>query len=407
MEHSLRELAQRFRAKLVSNSVEAGLGKCKCQRLRRQHERLWRKSAEDNAMSVESDAALPPPTLPANLPLSLMDFPDNPEWTSEFTEAVSGALVELSRTFPLQKLVGVTIGFDFGVALESVELGYESTVAKQYTNNADLSAVAKSLNVLRNGQPMAHVVYDGRVLSALMDAEHAKNGVAINLFVHELGHVVELKWRDDAMPGILLRYRSPSFVASMLLEIATTCWEEYAASRMAACYGDGTEVLSMYAANFNTSVRKALHETQSKIKDYREHASVERLLREAAEPLGMPLKLAGYLLGHLDGLEGEQPNLEDLCPDFKGTLYEPLLPQIRTSLRKLWDTKADWESPSIFDDLVSLSKICFAAAGIEIKQQSGSSHYINVPFSAKTMPNGEADMAMEQLRALFRIMVGH
>ncbi|WP_167670044.1 hypothetical protein [Stutzerimonas nitrititolerans] len=38
----------------------------------------------------------------------------------------------------LSNLDGITIGFDYDDALASVDLGYESTIAKQYTKQENL-----------------------------------------------------------------------------------------------------------------------------------------------------------------------------------------------------------------------------------------------------------------------------
>ncbi|MCS7921477.1 hypothetical protein N0438_33000, partial [Pseudomonas aeruginosa] len=47
----------------------------------------------------------------------------------------------------LSNLDGITIGFDYDDALASVDLGYESTIAKQYTKQENLLGVGKALRV--------------------------------------------------------------------------------------------------------------------------------------------------------------------------------------------------------------------------------------------------------------------
>ena len=297
---------------------------------------------------------LPPATLPPNTMLSLMNFPDEPEWTKSFSDGLSEWLIGLSRLFDLERLAGVTVGYDFDAALKSVDLGFESTIATEYTNNGDVICVAKAMNVLRDGRPMVHVVYNANLVEQITDPEHAFHDTAIHIVAHELGHVAELKWRDDAMPGLMLKYRSPTYVDALLLQTATTCWEEYAACRLAARFGYAEELLTTYAATCNQAA-------QREIKLYRTHGDIERMLIEAGRPLAMPFKLAGYFLGHLDGLEHEAKPL-DLCPDLAGSVYEPLLIEMRTALRKLWDTRETWSSIAIFDDLVKAAHSCFAAA---------------------------------------------
>jgi hypothetical protein len=331
---------------------------------------------------------LPPATLPPNTQLSLMHFPDNPEWTRLFSDELTSGLFELSRLFDLGRLAGVTVGYDFDKALNSVDLGFESTSARDYTNNSDVICVAKAMNVLRDGRPMAHVVYNANVVQHITDPEHSFHEAAINIIAHELGHVAELKWRDEAMPGMTLKYHPPSYVDALLLQMATTCWEEYAACRLSARFGNPEELLTTYAANFNLAVKKALADAQKEIRRYRTHGDIEKMLIEAGKPLAMPFKLVGYFLGHLDGLERDANPL-DLCPDLAGSLYEPLLPEIWAALRKLWDTKEEWNSTAIFDDLVKVAHDCFAAGGIDLQKQADDRYYVSVPYTVATMPNGE------------------
>lgn len=357
---------------------------------------------------MESELAdLPPATLPPNTLLSLMNFPDDPEQTKKFSDELSAWLIELSRFYDLERLAGVTVGYDFDAALKSVDRGFESTTdAAEYTNNDDIVCVAKVVNVLRDGRPMAHVVYNAGMIEQITDPEHHHHNTAINILAHELGHVVELKWRDEAMPGVMLKYRPPALVDHFLLQMATACWEEYAACRLSAPFGNPDELLTNYASSFNQAVKKSLTEAQEAIKLFRTHADVNKLLVEAGQPLAMPFKLAGYLLGHMDGVESEAKPLT-LCPDLGGSLYGPLIPGVWIALRKLWDTTETWDgSISIFDDLTKVAHACFASAGIDLQKQADDLYYAHVPFTAATMPNGEADMVMirlqENLRGLLR-----
>ncbi|HCR1820262.1 TPA: hypothetical protein ONB36_004193, partial [Pseudomonas aeruginosa] len=71
----------------------------------------------------------------------------------------------------LSNLDGITIGFDYDDALASVDLGYESTIAKQYTKQENLLGVGKALRVRRNGEIKMHVVLNGHVLLDLVEHE--------------------------------------------------------------------------------------------------------------------------------------------------------------------------------------------------------------------------------------------
>lgn len=100
---------------------------------------------------------LPPTTVSTGCQLSCRGFPDEATALS-FGAAINSAIVELGRVMDLSLLDGVTVGYDYDDALASVDLGYESTVAKTYSTGS-LVGVAKFLRVLRDGKVRAHVVY--------------------------------------------------------------------------------------------------------------------------------------------------------------------------------------------------------------------------------------------------------
>lgn len=351
-------------------------------------------------MTDTEEAPLPPTTLPANTQLALMNFAENADFIKRFSDEISFTIIECGRFLDLERLAGVTVGYDFDAALASVDLGFESTRARQYTNNDEVICVAKAMNVLRDGRVMSHVVYNARFVEAILDPSDGHHMEALHIVAHELGHVAELKWRDEAMPGIILRHRYDNWVRGMLIEAATVVWEEYAACRLTALVSDKEALKRTYADTFDAAASKSLARAHEKIKTYRTHGQLDQLLVEAGEPLAMPLKLAGYLLGHLDGIE-DQEGLHLLCPSYAKSHLVSVIPQVHQVLRRLWDTRASWAGLEVFDDLFQLVIKTFEAAGIELIDQ-GNEFYVNVPFSADTMPNGEADMAAIRLEQLFK-----
>lgn len=146
---------------------------------------------------------LPSCSIPASCKISFRDIPEGVEWKDKFISAVSGVVVTCGRLMNLSNLDGVTIGFDYDAALDSVDLGYESTIAKQYTNEGGLLGVGKSLRVRRDGAIKMHVVLKGSVLLdvALQDLERDEFWAAANILAHDLGHVQTAVWFKVNSPG--------------------------------------------------------------------------------------------------------------------------------------------------------------------------------------------------------------
>lgn len=341
-------------------------------------------------MTEPDPTELPSSTLPANLQLSLRGFDQESGFMQRFVDELSSVLLDCGRIMDLERLAGVTVGYDFDEALASFDFGYQRASEITYTNNGDVICVAKAMNVIRDGRVMSHVVYNAGFIEALVDPESEHHLSALHIVTHELGHVAELKWRDDAIPGVILKPHSLDCVSAMLLETGLVVWEEYAACRLTALFSDRQVQKQTYADTYSGSAAKAIPSGQARIKEYRTHGDIDRLLQEAGESIAMPLKLAGYLLGHLDGL-GDDVDFDTLCPAHIGTPYQAMLPKLQAELRKLWDTRAAWSEMDEFTPLAESVRDIFLFAGVDL-QKRDEGHYVHVPFSAETMPNGELDM---------------
>lgn len=298
----------------------------------------------------------------------------------------------------LSNLDGVTIGFDYDAALDSVDLGYESTIAKQYTNDGGLIGVGKSLTVRREGSIKMHVVLKGSALLdvALRDLESDEFWAAANILAHELGHVQTAGWFEDHSPGVMLEPHQGDWATSTLRDTAHTIWEEYAACRLSALISRGTLVTDSYVQGLETSLEGAVATARTMVKAFRMHGDVARLLIETGRETAMPLKMLAYLIGHIDGID-EPLDLEersqvtsDLTQHFDA---------LSTALRNAWETRTSWSGLSSLDPIVEVIVDALRTVGIEVTLAEGHpGSRVDVPYRVETLPNGEADMAIIRMR---------
>ncbi|APO77089.1 hypothetical protein AM571_PA00204 (plasmid) [Rhizobium etli 8C-3] len=69
-------------------------------------------------------------------------------------------------------------------------------------------------------------------------------------------------------------------------------------------------------------------------------------------------------------------------------------------MRVLWDRRGEWES---YDELMALGRMGFAlirACGVHATPQANGTAYINVPYTADTMPAGATQAN------LYRMLIG-
>lgn len=338
---------------------------------------------------------LPPCTVPP-CQLNFLGFSDNKEWNDRFIQNFQDILFTCGRYMDLSLLDGVTVGFDYDAALASVDLGYESSVAKQYTNEGGLIGVAKVLRVKREGSIKVHAVFDAKVVGALAEQDEIF-WPAVNIVAHELAHVVVIAWFHAHSPGVMLAPYQGDWATASMREVAHTIWEEYAACRLSAAFTQSDVVLATYANSTELAVAGAMSNAREAIKAFRIHGDVNRLLVETTGRVANPLKMAAYLMGHADGLE-EDFDADGHLPATRASEFWPLLPGLLSALRAAWDERHSWNGMEGVDGIVQVVQQALQTAGVILTLDATDSH-VHAPFSAATMPNGEADMALVRLQS--------
>ncbi|MGP1664878.1 MAG: hypothetical protein ACTS5I_02975 [Rhodanobacter sp.] len=346
----------------------------------------------------DPETPLQPCTVPSTCQLSFRGLGDDAEWNGRFQEAVRQLVIGCGRCMDLALLDGVTVGVDYDDALASVELGYESSIAKQYTNADGLIGVGKMLRVKREGQIEVHVVINANAICALADQEHEMFWPCANIVAHELAHVAVVGWFEAHSPGIMLSPRQGDWAVATLREAAHAIWEEYAACRLSAKFNQGNVVRDNYAQGLETASEGAIASARDSIKAYRSHGDVSQLLVEACRPIANALKMASYLMGHLDGSDNEF-EISTQCPIASGSEFAPVLPDLLDALREAWDKRLDWNGLEGVDGIVDVIVAALATAGAKVTLcNAAPGSRVDVPRTAETMPNGEADMVIVRMR---------
>ncbi|WP_205860665.1 hypothetical protein [Pseudomonas viridiflava] len=325
-------------------------------------------------------------------------MPEDAEWRAKFFETIRQLVLACGRVLDLSDLDGITIGFDYDDAINSVDLGYESEKARGYTNEEGLVGVGKAMRVRRNGAIKTHVVLRAKSLLGL--TEHSMDTddfwATANIVAHELAHVQVTSWFEAHSPGVMLAPHQSEWVTAMLRDAAHIIWEEYAACRLSAPVSCGELVTASYENGFQTAATGAISKAHRAIIEYRTHRDFSRLTVETSREICMPLKMVAYLMGHLDGLS-EDVNLETRCAFDKQIGAH--LPALLGALREAWDCRNSWDGLASLDPVVQVIIDALRTAGVELTLAQGDSGTrVSAPYTAETVANGEADMAMIRVR---------
>jgi len=321
--------------------------------------------------------------MPPDIIVSLRGFASE-EGAREFGHAVLGAVRVISGLINLERLDGITIGFDYDEALASVDRGKEG-LRPLSRSDGEVIGIAMSPAVLRDGVVKVHLLFSADYIAGILDGEATDAyRFALAVIAHECAHVEITKQRDLVFPGTVLQAHYDGYEAELFGQIADICWEEYAACRIAAPFSSGK--IDDYTAGLGAVLSVARQRSNEAIRAYRIHADLNRVINEAGRALCEPLKVASYLLGHMDGVGLDWTGLPAMRELVVGSDYADLIDDLRDELRLLWEGRDSWRSIAEFDMLRDVVRDCFESGGLFFSERAGGTAHVAIPFTAETMP---------------------
>jgi len=104
---------------------------------------------------------------------------------------------------------------------------------------------------------------------------------------------------------------------------------------------------------------------------------------------------AAYMVGHIDGIEGEFAALVPKAMDAldRQPYFKPFFSRLCDELRAMHGTYGQWKGLEIYEPLKQLADELLKAGGIDIQPRADDGAYVHIPFSAETMPTLEEQMA--------------
>lgn len=230
----------------------------------------------DEDTNILDEIAERPSTIRNDTVISVVGFPDDQfQKAGELAEWIWGVLRVMDKIWDLQRLERIVIGASLSDALAEIDIGYKSTTAKSFTNTGEIIAVGKMLNVRRDGGVRAVVAFSAPILLPLLAEEGAAHSTAMYTLAHEMAHVAELHWRDEATPNIVLNVDTVHWPPPSVRQTAIAIWEEYSACRFAAAFSDGQYMTTLFTSLYEDCSVAALPAAKAAIKRYRKHSVLQ------------------------------------------------------------------------------------------------------------------------------------
>jgi hypothetical protein len=319
------------------------------------------------------------------------------EFARSVGEVISGWLHLFGKILNLKRLNQVVVSYNYNEALAAVDQGVPVSGPLKPTNDEIAVGIAMTPTVLRNGEAMSVMVLNAAYMEILVAAETPENAALREqmtyTLAHECGHIHDLDVRATSMPDIILKQRL-SFRDGILFGIASGCWDEYMACRLSAFIARES-VLGPLEETFCSALERARDRANAAIRQYRMHADVSGITKEVSEIYRRVMVYAAYMLGHIDGIEGEVAALVPKAMDAleQQPYFKPFFSRLCDELRAMHSTYGQWKGLEIYDRLKQLADELLKAGGIDIQARADDGAYVHIPFSADTMPTLEEQMA--------------
>lgn len=311
----------------------------------------------------EGGSAPRPSTLPADVSICLRAF-GSEHHAREVGHCVCSILRELGRWLDLSRLDAVTVAHDYRQALLDLDRGVANGGELTPSDDNEVVGIAMTTSVLREGVAKSHMVLNAAYVEQVSDSSHKFFAAAIHTIAHECAHV-EINHRfDAAFPGVVGQ-PSPTLGAHLRWRTILTCWDEYAATRLSAGFGEAA------SAGYETCFVRALAESKSQadacIVSFGKHGDVRRALEEVHEVYSNLLKLAAYQLGDMHGHGLTLTDLPRTAEALANHWFMPYYERLAHACELIMESYGTWSETSTFEVIGALLEDLMASGGLHLR----------------------------------------
>ncbi len=272
----------------------------------------------------------------------------------------------------LRALDGVTIALDTRQAACALQDLPDGLTPLEMTDHPEVMELARTVAVKRGDDFRFHIVLRSGLALMALSSERAQQALACGCIAHEGAHVEHEGHLYRTFPEMYGRALECGNRSRQTFLKALDVWSEYAACRSSAQFRP--EALEDFDGVFCRALVESRCEAEKWIANYRDGGQAVEAFREIQQAFGDTFICAGYLLGHLHGLElriaSDAPGTRHLLSE---NPYEgELITKLGRVLNGLWLSEFAWSSLDVFApiydlicELMALHGMAFARHGDE------------------------------------------
>ena len=254
----------------------------------------------------------------------------------------------------LLALDGVTVALDTRKAACEMQTLPDGAVPLEMSDQPETMELARTVAVKRDNEFRFHIVLRAGVGLMTLSPKPDDQALACGCIAHEAAHVEHEGHLYRTFPEVYGRTLDCGDRSRQTFIKALDVWSEYAACRSSAEYRP--EALADFERAFCLALDGSRSASRRWIESFRDGGRATDTFREIQQVFGDAFICAGYLFGHLHGLELHEPQ--------EGTAARQLLSEnpsvaavigrLGRVLHQLWLSEFAWESIDVFAPIYDL-----------------------------------------------------
>jgi hypothetical protein len=297
--------------------------------------------------------------------------------SNEVQRAVVSALEESLYALALlavdlRALDGITVALDARKAACELQYLPDGAIPLEMSDQPETMELARTVAVKRGDEFKFHIVLRAGLGLMTLSPRVDEQSLACGCIAHEAAHVEHEGHLYRTFPEVYGRKLDCGDRSRQTFIKALDVWSEYSACRSSAQFRP--EALEDFDKAFCLALKESRAAAQRWIEAFRNGGKATDTFREIQQACGDAFICAGYLLGHLHGLE--MHDAQD-APGAKNLLSErpsevELLSRLGRTLHELWLSEFAWESIEVFApiydllcEMMALHGMAFARHGDE------------------------------------------
>jgi hypothetical protein len=254
----------------------------------------------------------------------------------------------------LHALDGVTVATDCRAAACALQNLSEGQVPLEMNLQPEVMEMARTAAVRHEGDLRFHIVLRRGLALSTLSPEPEMQRLALACIAHEAAHVEHESHLYRMFPDSYGKPLECGDRSRHTFLKAMDVWSEYAACRSSATFRP--EAVEEFEGILCRAIEDSFATALEQIKAHREGRSAGEVFREIQQIFGDVFICAGYLLGHVHGMER---NLKDRTPRLeavfrKNPSVEDLVIRLERILHELWLLEFAWDSIEVFAPIYDL-----------------------------------------------------